>query len=43
MDALVKVEETALVPAATPALEELVRRFVDAQDVAPSSRATYRR
>ncbi len=43
VDALVKVEETALVPAAAPALEELVRRFVDAQDVAPSSRATYRR
>ena len=42
MDALVRVEETGLVRAA-PGLDELVRRFVEAQDVAPSSRATYGR
>lgn len=43
MEALARVESTALVPAAAPALEELVDHFVKAQDVAPSSRATYRR
>lgn len=40
--ALVTVDRTDLVQTA-PALEELVRRFVEAQDVSPASRATYGR
>lgn len=42
MEALARIEKTELVPA-TPALEELVSRFLAAQDISPGSKATYRR
>jgi integrase/recombinase XerC/integrase/recombinase XerD len=42
MEALVPVQAQPIA-ATVPSLEDLLQRFIEAQDIAPSSRATYRR